>query len=204
MIKVLSYGAGNVYAITNIYRRLNVPCAIASTKNELEKASKIILPGVGAFDQTMSLLSSSGMLDTLHSMVVEDRVPVLGVCVGMQVMASESEEGTRKGLGWIDGVVKEIDTSRLTYKPKLPHMGWNAIVPKQQHAILSGINSETGFYFLHSYCFSCANEENILATSCYGEEFASAVVSETIYGFQFHPEKSHQNGITVFKNFAEI
>ena len=204
MIKVLSYGSGNVKAITNIYKRLNVPCEIASTKEELMSAEKIIVPGVGAFDQTMLLLESSGMLDTLNSMVIDDQTPVLGVCVGMQVMANASQEGERPGLGWIDGDVREFDTSALTHKPKLPHMGWNSISPQKQLPILDGIDIDKGFYFLHSYYFSCTNEENSLTTSCYGIEFTSAVVSDNIYGFQFHPEKSHQNGITIFKNFWEL
>jgi imidazole glycerol-phosphate synthase subunit HisH len=159
---------------------------------------------VGAFDQTMILLESSGMLDALNSMVLDDQVPVLGVCVGMQVMADESEEGELRGLGWIKGSVRQIDASLLTNKPKLPHMGWNTVTPKQQRPILDGIDHEKGFYFLHSYYFSCASDENVLTTSHYGSEFASAVVANNIYGFQFHPEKSHANGITIFKNFAEL
>ncbi|MBP62403.1 MAG: imidazole glycerol phosphate synthase subunit HisH [Planctomycetaceae bacterium] len=204
MIKVLCYGSGNVKAITNIYKRINVPCEVATTSDELRSADKIIVPGVGAFDQTMMLLEASGMLDTLNSMVLDDEVPVLGVCVGMQAMAHESEEGERKGLGWIDGAIKEIDARHLTHKPKLPHMGWNSVTPRQQLPILDGIDEQTGFYFLHSYYFACANEENVLTTSYYGTEFTSAVASGNIYGFQFHPEKSHLNGITIFKNFAEL
>lgn len=204
MIKVLSYGSGNVKAITNIYKRLNIPCEIASTKEDLVAADKIVVPGVGAFDHTMILLEKSGMLDTLNSMVLEDKIPVLGVCVGMQVMASDSEEGERKGLGWIDGSVKQIDTSDLAHKPKLPHMGWNSVKQEKDLAILDGIDAAKGFYFLHSFYFSCLHEENILTTSFYGTEFPSAVVSGNIYGFQFHPEKSHMNGITIFENFAEL
>lgn len=204
MIKVLSYGSGNVKAITNIYKRLNIPCQVARTKAELTSADKVIVPGVGAFDQTMLLLETSGMLDALNTMVLHDKVPALGVCVGMQVMANRSEEGTCKGLGWIDGEVKQLDASRLMHKPRLPHLGWNSIVPKKQLPILDNVDGDQGFYFLHSYYFSCAKAEHILATSRYGVEFASAVVSGNIYGFQFHPEKSHANGITIFKNFAEL
>lgn len=204
MIKVLNYGSGNIKAITNIYSRLNIPCDVATRKEDLSSASKIILPGVGAFDQSMSLLRNSGMLETANSLVIDHGIPVLGVCVGMQMMAKSSEEGQSAGLGWIDGVVKRIDISKLNHKPKLPHMGWNTISVKTRHSILEGIEMKKGFYFLHSYCFTCNNEDNVLATSFYGQEFASAVFSNNIFGFQFHPEKSHGNGIRIFKNFGEI
>lgn len=204
MIKVLNYGSGNVKAITNIYKRLNVPCETASTAAELASATKVIVPGVGAFDQTMILLQGSGMLDALNGLVLEDKVPVLGVCVGMQIMADASEEGSRTGLGWIPGYVRRIDERQLAHKPKLPHMGWNSIIVQRELPILDGIDRERGFYFLHSYYFDCAEERNILTTSSYGGEFPSAVFSGNIYGFQFHPEKSHLNGVTIFKNFAEL
>jgi imidazole glycerol-phosphate synthase subunit HisH len=204
MIKVLNYGSGNVKAITNIYKRLNVPCETASTAEELASASKVIVPGVGAFDQTMQLLECSGMLSTLNRLVLEQKVPTLGVCVGMQVMAAASEEGECEGLGWIPGQVRRIEVRQLMHKPKLPHMGWNSIIVQHQLPILEGIDSQKGFYFLHSYFFDCADKQHVLTTSSYGTEFPSAVVSENIYGFQFHPEKSHQNGVTIFKNFAEL
>lgn len=204
MIKILSYGLGNIKAIANIYSRLNIPCGIASDKADLESATKVILPGVGAFDQAMKLLNESGMREPVDCLVREEGVPVLGICVGMQMMASQGDEGNAQGLGWIEGRVIELSTSSLSAKPKLPHMGWNSLRPTEQHRLFEGVDCDRGFYFLHSYHFVCADEENVLATSQYGEEFASAVSSGNIYGVQFHPEKSHHNGVSIFKNFAEI
>lgn len=204
MIKVLNYGSGNVSAITNIYKNLSIPCGVASRKEELAGATKLVLPGVGAFDQTMRLLEKSGMRDELDVLVLRKKIPVLGVCVGMQIMACGSDEGTETGLGWIDGHVRELSTDNLNSKPYLPHMGWNNIQPSKASPILDQVDFATGFYFLHSYCFECANPDNILATAEYGETFTAAVTSENVYGFQFHPEKSHRNGNHVFRNFAGI
>jgi glutamine amidotransferase len=204
VIKVLNYGSGNVKAITNIYKRLNVSCGIASNEAELLEADRIIVPGVGAFDQTMVLLERSGMLETLNEMVVGRNVPILGICVGMQVMAKASEEGQRAGLGWIDGVVRRINTAELTHKPSLPHMGWNSVRTTTPHPVFREVDLAKGFYFLHSYCFSCENERDVIATSHYGSEVTAAINSRNVFGMQFHPEKSHSNGIAVFKNFAEI
>jgi glutamine amidotransferase len=202
MIKVLSYGSGNVRAITNIYKNLGIPCGVANHRDDLTDTSKLVLPGVGAFDQTMRLLDESGMRDELDDLVLDKKLPVLGVCVGMQVMAKSSDEGTRTGLGWVDGHVRQLPTDSLTSKPYLPHMGWNSIQPIKDLPILDQIDAATGFYFLHSYCFDCADPDNVLATAEYGETFTAAIVSDNVYGFQFHPEKSHQNGVSVFRNFA--
>lgn len=204
MIKVLSYGSGNVHAILNIYKKLGIACGMAENADELSTATKLILPGVGAFDEAIARLENSGMIQLLNQLVTEELVPVLGVCVGMQIMGTASEEGVRKGLNWIPGKIKRIDEAKLTNKPKLPHLGWNSISPRQQSAIINDVDCERGFYFLHSYYFCCENEAHVLATTLYGEEFPCAIHSENIYGFQFHPEKSHLNGVTIFKNFATI
>jgi glutamine amidotransferase len=204
MIKVVSYGSGNVNAITNIYKRLNIPCEVASNHHQLTSATKLVLPGVGAFDQTMRLINNSGMREHIEILVLQEKVPILGVCVGMQIMARRSDEGTSAGLGWVDGAVERLDTSELRHRPHLPHMGWNRIHRTHNAPILNNVDDSRGFYFLHSYCFKCDNSSNILATSSYGREFTAAIVSGNIFGFQFHPEKSHQNGIHVFKNFAEL
>ena len=204
MIKVLGYGSGNVKAIVNIYKRLNIPCEVVHEPKSLESATQLVLSGVGAFDQSMGLLRRSGMMEQLNYLVMEKRVPIIGVCVGMQMMASSSEEGTSEGLGWIKGRVKKMDTSKLQQRPALPHMGWNTIEPRRDHPVFNDVDPEKGFYFLHSFCFHCDNSENELAISEYGERFSAAVYTDNIYGFQFHPEKSHFNGIAIFRNFAGI
>ncbi len=204
MIGVLDYGSGNVAAITHIYSRLNIACEVVRTCSDLAGKTKIVLPGVGAFDKTMELLDHSGMRKELDRLVLADSVPVLGVCVGMQIMARSSQEGTQDGLGWIDAEIVKLDTANLTAKPLLPHMGWNSIRPTSAHPILNEVDCAKGFYFLHSYCFKCKHEADVLCYTDYGQTFPSAVHHQNIFGFQFHPEKSHLNGINIFKNFAAI
>lgn len=204
MITIIDYGSGNVSAIGNIYRRLNIPFTIASTSEQVEGAEKIILPGVGAFDETMSQLDESGLREVLDRQVLVNRVPVLGICVGMQILAAKSEEGKLPGLGWIKGEVKKIDKELLQGKPKIPHLGWNDVKVKRENHLFDDIDEEKGFYFLHSYYFQCDNESDVASTTWYGTRFASAINNRNIYGVQFHPEKSHNNGVRLLKNFAAI
>jgi len=204
LIAIIDYGIGNINAFVNIYKQLNVPFIIAKAPSDLHRASKLILPGVGAFDYAMQALESSGMRSVLDELVLDRKIPVLGVCVGMQIMATSSEEGVKPGLNWIDGVVRKIDVAQLVHKPTIPHMGWNQISLKKDSEIFANIDCEQGFYFLHSYYFSCVNDADVLALSEYAGEFPCAVHRENIYGFQFHPEKSLTNGVCLLKNFANI
>ena len=204
MIGIIDYGSGNVQAIATIYKNLNIDFRVLSNPKDLMKADKLILPGVGAFDATMQQLNNSGIKEELNKLVLEKKIPILGICVGLQVMGYGSEEGNLPGLGWIPGKVKKFDESKINFKPKLPHMGWNIIKDIKNHSLFKGIDNDFGFYFVHSYYFECENEENILATSFYSKEFTSSIYAENIFGTQFHPEKSHRNGVQLFKNFAEI
>jgi glutamine amidotransferase len=204
MIAIIDYGLGNINAFVNIYKKLDVSIKIAKVSEDLIGASKIILPGVGAFDHAMSQLNASGMRNDLDNLVMNGKIPVLGICVGMQILANSSEEGKIPGLGWVQGSVKRFDESKIIHKPYLPHMGWNDVRPLSYDTIFNNIIEEPLFYFLHSYYFNANNQSNILATSDYGGEFTCAVRNDNIYGVQFHPEKSHNNGIELLKNFANI
>ena len=204
MIGVVDYGLGNIRAFASVYRQLNLPCVIARTPAELIAASKIILPGVGAFDDAVRRLRDSGLGDVLLSMVNDRKVPVLGVCVGMQLLAQSSEEGELEGLGFVDGVVRKLKVSALRQSPRLPHMGWNTVSQTQESPLFRGLPQGSRFYFLHSYGFYPASNDATIATTEYGESFACAVKFNRIYGVQFHPEKSHRAGIQLLKNFAEL
>ena len=204
MIGIIDYGSGNIQAIATIYKNLNIDYLIISDPDDLKKANKLILPGVGAFDATMQQLIDSGLRDELNNLVINNKVPILGICVGLQVMGFGSDEGDLQGLGWIPGKVKKFDTNKIESKPKLPHMGWNTIKDINNHNLFKGIDNEFGFYFVHSFYFECKSEGNILTTSNYGTDFASSIYSNHIIGTQFHPEKSHGNGILLFKNFAQL
>ena len=200
MITIVDYGLGNILAFRNIYSRLNIPIRIASNYVELEKAKKLILPGVGAFDWAMSRLNASGMRDVLDQLVLGENTPVLGVCVGMQMMANGSHEGELPGLGWITGHVRKLDENRLQGKTRLPHMGWNSVCARD-HPLFNDI-IDPQFYFLHSYSFYPEFLTSILGETTYGTRFASVVHRDNIFGVQFHPEKSHNCGVQLLRNFA--
>ena len=204
MIGIIDYGSGNVQAIATIYKNININYQVISKPEDLDKADKLILPGVGAFDSTMQKLIDSGLKDKLNELVLDKKIPILGICVGLQVMGYKSDEGKLPGLGWIAGKVSRFDETKIKFKPKLPHMGWNTINDVQNHKLFEGIDLDFGFYFVHSFYFECEEEHNILTTSNYGVKFTSSIYANHIFGTQFHPEKSHGNGVQLFKNFAEL
>jgi glutamine amidotransferase len=204
MIVIIDYGVGNIRAFTNIYKQLDVPIKIVQKAEELQGASKIILPGVGSFDYAMERLEKSGMRNSLDKLVLIDKVPVLGICVGMQMLARSSDEGVLPGLGWLKGVVKKFDTSTIKQTTQLPHMGWNDVHSTKGNSLFEGLQDGARFYFLHSYYFECDNSEDSIATAQYGLEFTCSVNHENIYGIQCHPEKSHSSGIQVLRNFAQL
>jgi glutamine amidotransferase len=204
VIAIIDYGLGNVRAFANVYRNLNIPVIIAKKREDLKEATKLLLPGVGAFDYAMQRLIDSGMRETIDQKVLEDKIPVLGICVGMQMLAKRSEEGVLPGLGWIDGEVKKFILPSHESTLRIPHMGWNTIQPLHSNGLLKGMDNESRFYFLHSYYFRCSNPADTIATTHYEGDFESAVNSNNVYGVQFHPEKSHQWGIRLLENFAKL
>jgi glutamine amidotransferase len=204
MISIVDYGLGNIRAFQNMYKRMNIDAVAVRTADELREAKRIVLPGVGAFDHAMELLDASGMRETLDELVLEKSVPVIGICVGMQILADSSEEGTRPGLGWIKGTVRHFRSAPKAAGMMLPHMGWNDVAAKPGEALFKGLADEARFYFLHSFYFDCANPADAAAQAEYGLDFACAVRRDAIHGVQFHPEKSHHFGAQLLKNFAEL
>jgi glutamine amidotransferase len=201
-VTLVNYGLGNIQAFAHIYQRLNIPFEFANTPEQLANAERIILPGVGAFDWAMTRINNSGLRDTLDTMVLQRHVPVLGICVGMQMMARRSEEGKMAGLGWIDAEVVRFNLAKIRDNP-LPHMGWNDVRPVSADSVFQGIEAPM-YYFLHSFCIVPRQADDVLATAQYGTEFVAAVRNSNVFGTQFHPEKSHQWGINLLRNFANV
>jgi glutamine amidotransferase len=203
MIRIVDYGLGNILAFQNMYKRLNVEVAVAKTATDLVDATRIILPGVGAFDHAMELLEKSGMRAPLTERVIDRKMPVVGICVGMQILGNGSDEGSRPGLGWIDGQVRHF--SKLAGPNlRVPHMGWNDVKPAPGNSLFQKLETEARFYFLHSFYFECAQSGDVAASSSYGNDFACAIRRDNIHGVQFHPEKSHHYGAQLLKNFTEL
>jgi glutamine amidotransferase len=203
VITIVDYGLGNIDAFLNVYKRLNVPARRATSAAALKDANRIILPGVGHFDRAMNQLNGSGMRPMLDDLVLQRRVPVLGVCVGMQMLAQGSDEGTEPGLGWIDGKVRAFASWAPARHLPSPHMGWNDVRPMHGGQLFREIDQNMSFYFLHSYYFECTYTEDVLAVAEYGAEFGCAVQHANIFGVQFHPEKSHRFGTQLLQNFSE-
>jgi len=203
MIVIVDYGLGNLNSVLNMITKVGGQASIESDPTILTKAKKIILPGVGAFDHGMSLLQSNGWIDALNEAAIGKRIPILGICLGMQLMCNSSEEGNLPGLGWIDAEVKQfkfpIDTNL-----KIPHMGWNTVDIVKPNPLLNKEDGEQRFYFVHSYHAVCNNQEDVLATAHHGYEITAAFSHENIYGAQFHPEKSHRFGMALINKFTKL
>lgn len=205
MIGILNYGVGNIKAFSNILKSLGFDFKVIESGEEILNVDKLILPGVGSFDSVMEKLEHANVMDELYRFALKEKRPILGVCVGMQILADSSEEGQKRGLGWIKGKVKKFNFSSLETKPMIPQIGWNEVLIKKQNCnLLKNLDTNPHFYFLHSYYFECEDQANVIAATDYGFEFCSAVNHENIYGTQFHPEKSHHNGIQLLKNFATL
>jgi glutamine amidotransferase len=199
MIVIIDYGMGNLGSIANMIKKVGAKSIITSDLEEIKRADKLILPGVGSFNNGMRELKELGLIDTLNTKVLEDKTPILGICLGMQLMTQSSEEGELDGLGWIEAESKRFVSKSL----KVPHMGWNIIYNQKESKLFTPTDDEERFYFVHSYYVSCNNREDILTTTSYGHNFVSSFEKENIVGVQFHPEKSHKFGMRLFKNFVE-
>jgi len=204
MITIIDYGVGNINAFIAVFKKLDIPIKRAVVSSDLDGTTKIILPGVGSFDHAMEQLDASGMRKKLEEKVTGEKIPVIGICVGMQMLANSSEEGKLPGLGWIDGTVKMLDGTKISSKTHLPHMGWNDVVSVRTSPIMNGLEEAARFYFLHSYYFECNRVEDIVAETDYGERFACIVNAGNVYGIQCHPEKSHEFGTRLLYNFAKL
>lgn len=201
MIVVVDYGVGNIASVLNMLKRVGAKAKASNLVDEIVNAEKLILPGVGAFDAGMRTLRESGLIDILNHQVLVARKPVMGVCLGSQMLGRRSEEGIEPGLGWID-----MDIKRFEKRPerKVPHMGWSHVSCNYEHPLVRGLTDESRYYFVHSYYMCPDNERDTLLTADYGQKFTAAVAKDNVFGFQFHPEKSHRFGMQLFKNFVEL
>lgn len=204
MVIIIDYGMGNLGSIQNMFKKIGYPSKITSNIDEINRAEKLLLPGVGAFDAAMKRINESGLKEILDHKVKEDKVPILGICLGMQLLTGSSEEGKLKGLGWIPGKTIKFRFSRLEGKLKIPHMGWNLAQKINSNPLIESLPEESRFYFVHSYYVEVRNRENCIMQTEYGIPFDSLIAKGNIYGAQFHPEKSHKFGMQLLKNFAEI
>ena len=201
MIGIINYGLGNVQSFINSFKVLGISAISISNKDQLKNIDRLILPGVGSFDSAIRKFNNSGLRDDIEDLVFNNNLPIMGVCIGMQIMANSSSEGDLSGLGWINGEVEIIDQKNSLI---LPHMGWNEIkVAKENAKLFSNLPSKR-FYFLHSYHFVTNQNSSKIAYVNYGEDILAAISKNNIYGCQFHPEKSHSAGLSVLKNFANL
>ena len=205
MIVVIDYGMGNLGSIANMLKKVGASALVSGRREDVEGADKLVLPGVGAFDNGMRNIRERGLLEALHEKVIRRRTPILGICLGMQLLTRSSEEGQSQGLGWLDA-----ETIRFAFPPdsrpplKIPHMGWNTVQPISSDTLFAGMPQQPRFYFVHSYHVVCRQAEDVLARAQYGFQFCAALRAGHIFGVQFHPEKSHKFGMQLLRNFAGL
>lgn len=206
MIKIIDYGMGNLGSIRNMLKKISVPCEIASQGESLRSASKLILPGVGSFAAGMKRLEASGLVETLNELVLERQIPILGICLGMQLMTRYSAEGNMPGLGWVKANSLHLSELTGTTQLKVPHMGWNVVSHSKASALTKGCaeDDEERYYFVHSYFVNMEDPSDVLLKAQHGDEFTAAFEVGSIYGVQFHPEKSQRFGLRLLKNFVEM
>jgi imidazole glycerol-phosphate synthase subunit HisH len=202
-IVIIDYGLGNLGSMTNMLKKAGVETKVSSDISDIKNADKLILPGVGSFDIGMKNIRERGLIPVMNKKVLEDKTPILGVCLGMQLMGNNSEEGGLHGLGWVEAESIRFKFDGYPGNLSIPHMGWNTLSMPHHHPLFEGIENENRFYFVHSYHVVCAHEQNVLAKTEYGFSFTSAIVKQNILGVQFHPEKSHKFGMLLLNNFAQ-
>jgi len=206
MIAIVDYGMGNNGSIKNMFKKIGVNSIITDNAEDLVKAEKIILPGVGKFDNGINNLKKMGLTEILNKKVIDEKTPILGICLGMQLMSEISEEGGNlHGLGWVDAEVRRFDFNRGQNKDlKIPHMGWNTVKHIRKHSLFSQMFEKSRFYFVHSYYMVCRDPYDIVTTTYHGMSFVSTIAKDNIFGVQFHPEKSHKFGMKLLSNFAVL
>ncbi|MEW6602894.1 MAG: imidazole glycerol phosphate synthase subunit HisH [Nitrospirota bacterium] len=202
MIVIIDCGTGNVGSVFNMLRKLGESAVVSSEISAIEKADRLILPGTGSFDIGMGRLHDSGLIPVLDERVIGAKVPVLGICLGMQLFTGSSEEGTLQGLGWLEARTVKFRFEKNRTDLKVPHMGWNTVMAKAGNPLFAGLDVGARFYFVHSYHLVCDDESNVTSRTCHGYEFVSSVQKGNITGVQFHPEKSHKFGLRLLKNFV--
>jgi glutamine amidotransferase len=201
MITIVDYGMGNLGSVASMLRRIEADCEVTGDPARIARAERILLPGVGAFDAAMERIESSGLRPVLDRKALEERVPVLGICLGMQLLTASSEEGVRPGFGWIPGRTRRIPTAPGI---RVPHMGWNEVEVARESRLTRGLAGDVRFYFVHSYCVHADDQADVILRSRHGIGFAAAVERGNVMGAQFHPEKSHRFGMQLLRNFAEM
>lgn len=202
-IVIIDYGAGNHFSVHKKLNRLGYKVTTSNNIDKIRSADKIVMPGVGHFGKAMENLKQLNLIDVLNEEVLNNNKPILGICLGMQLMASYSEEGNIKGLNWFDATVEKFKINNQLLH-KVPHTGWNQIKINKESTLLKKIPNKSEFYFVHSYYFKCNNQSDILCETQYESKFVSAIEKKNIYGTQFHPEKSHDIGMQLLKNFIEL
>jgi len=203
VIVILDYGVGNLGSIYNMFRKAGVDAMVSSEVGHVESADRLILPGVGAFDNGMTKLHASGLLPSVTAAVMNDGKPILGICLGMQLLGRRSEEGECPGLGWLDAETVRFRLEECRGSLKVPHMGWNETAVVRPSPLFQDVSDDQRFYFLHSYYLRCDQRDDVIAETVYGHSFTSVAGRENVYGVQFHPEKSHRFGLQLLRNFAE-
>lgn len=204
MIVIIDYNMGNVASVKNMCKKIGVEVVVSSDPSVLRKASKLILPGVGSFDYGIKALHELKLTEVINERVINDKIPILGICLGMQLLTNGSEEGELEGLGLIKGYAQKFSKSLIEKKYKIPHMGWNFIKQENDSPLLKDLDEDYRFYFVHSYHVVCENIKNSIATTNYGYDFTCMIEKENIFGVQYHPEKSHRFGMKILKNFVEM